>query len=145
MASSWIISRETRSGPRWRVRRVLPVLGDRRIDELEPADVADLVSVLHAGGSSRETIRKSVTALAQVLDHAGVSPNPARDRVHVRLPREERAEVNPADGRAWRGRDALLPARYRLPLSFSMRRGCASASSPLSCGGTSMSPAGAGA
>jgi hypothetical protein len=56
------------------------------------ADVADVVAALHAAGRKRETIRKSVTALAQVLDFAGVKDNPARDRVHVRLPREEREE-----------------------------------------------------
>jgi hypothetical protein len=32
-------------------------------------------------GGIRESIRKTVTAVAMVLDHAGVSPNPARDRV----------------------------------------------------------------
>ena len=36
-----------------------------------------------------ESIRKSVTALAMVLDFHGVTPNPARDRVQVRLPLEE--------------------------------------------------------
>jgi integrase len=56
-----------------------------------------------------------VSALAQVLDHAGVSPNPARDRVHVRLPREERAELNPPTGEHVRAVHALLPFRYRLP------------------------------
>ena len=35
---------------------------------------------LHADGYKRETIRKTCTALAMVLDHAGVDPNPARDR-----------------------------------------------------------------
>jgi integrase len=38
---------------------------------------------------------KSLTALAQVLDFAGVKDNPARDRIHVRLPREEREEPKP--------------------------------------------------
>jgi hypothetical protein len=40
-------------------------------------------------------IRKSLTALAMVLDLAGVAPNPARDRVQVRRPREEPEEPEP--------------------------------------------------
>src|SRR5439155_3333904 len=66
--------------------RVLPLLGARRVDELEPADVAEMVTALAARGLKRETISKSLIALAQALDHAGVNPNPARDRVLVRLP-----------------------------------------------------------
>ena len=110
------VAENTRLTHRSAVRRVFPLLGSRRVDELTPADVADLVSTLHTAGSSRETIRKSIVALAQVLDHAGVSPNPARNRVHVRLPREERAELNPPTGEHVRAVHALLPTRYRLPL-----------------------------
>lgn len=75
--------------------RVLPVLGDRPVDQLTAADVADLVTAMHEAGKARESIRKSLTALAMVLDFAGVSPNPARDRVQVRLPREEATEPEP--------------------------------------------------
>jgi hypothetical protein len=42
-----------------------------------------MVDVLAADGKARESIRKSKTALAMVLDHAGISPNPARD-MHFR-------------------------------------------------------------
>jgi integrase len=57
-----------------------------------------------------------VTALAMVLDFAGVSPNPARDRVQVRLPREEPVEPEPpsadhVEAVAW-----LLPVPYLLGL-----------------------------
>ena len=75
--------------------RVLPALGDRAVDHIESADVAELVARLHGDGKARESIRKSVTALAMVLDFAGISPNPARDRVHVKLPREEATEPEP--------------------------------------------------
>ena len=57
-----------------------PVLGNRRVDGIAPQDVADLVADLHGDGKARESIRKTVTALAMVFDHAGVRPNPARDR-----------------------------------------------------------------
>jgi integrase len=115
-ASRVDVAEGTRTLHRVALNRVLPVLGSRCVDELEPADVAELVGKLHAKGHTRETIRKSVTALAQALDHAGVTPNPARDRVHVRLPREERAELNPPTGEHVRAVHALLPSRYRLPL-----------------------------
>jgi len=48
-----------------------------------------------AAGAARESIRKTLATLAMVLDFAGVTPNPARDRVAVKLPREDRVEVNP--------------------------------------------------
>jgi integrase len=75
--------------------RVLPVLGDRPVDGIAPADVAELVARLDGDGKARESIRKSVTALAMVLDFAGIQPNPARDRVQVKLPREEPEEPEP--------------------------------------------------
>jgi hypothetical protein len=74
----------TAVGHRVQLSRVLPTLGSRRVDEITPVDIARLVSELHAAGRKRETIRKSLTALAQVLDFAGVKDNPARDRIHVR-------------------------------------------------------------
>ena len=75
--------------------RVLPILGTRHVDELEPADVAAMVVTLAEAGYKRETIAKSVTYLAQTLDHAGVDPNPARDKVQVKLPREDRERSSP--------------------------------------------------
>src|SRR5262245_28693881 len=100
VAERWRASRVdvtagTAVGHRVQLARVLPLLGSRRVDEITPADVADVVTALHAAGRKRETIRKSVTALAQVLDFAGVKDNPARDRVQVRLPRQEREEPTP--------------------------------------------------
>src|SRR5215204_5951897 len=94
-ASRVDVTEGTAVGHRVQLGRVLPLLGSRRVDEITPADVAELVSMLHTAGRKRETIRKSLTVLAQVLDYAGVKNNPARDRVHVRLPREEREEPIP--------------------------------------------------
>jgi integrase len=85
--------------------RVLSVLGDRPVDRIASADVADLVAALASKGMRRESIRKSVTALAMVLDAAGAplcgrdsrgaAVNAARDRVVVKLPREEPVELSP--------------------------------------------------
>ena len=70
------------------------------VDAVTPADVAALVAALVADGKARESIRKSVSAVAMVMDFAGINPNPARDRVTVRLPREERDEPQPPDAEA---------------------------------------------
>ena len=94
-ASRVDVTEGTAVGHRVQLARVLRLLGSRPIDEITPADVAALVTALHEAGRKRETIRKSLTVLAQVLDFAGIKDNPARDRIHVRLPRQEREEPNP--------------------------------------------------
>src|SRR5262249_35933142 len=85
--------------------RALPTLGDKRVDEIAPADVGQLVAKLAANGKKRESIRKTTTALAMVLDLAGAplcgrdsrgaAVNAARDRVVVKLPREEPEQLEP--------------------------------------------------
>ena len=57
-----------------------------------------------------------MNALAMVLDFADVKPNPAGDRVHVKLPREDKAEINPPTREHIESVLRLLPSRYRLPL-----------------------------
>jgi len=98
------------------LNRVLPVLGDRPVTALLPADVADLVAKLVEDGKARESIRKSVTALAMVLDFAGVSPNPARDRIQVKLPLEEPDETEPPSAEHVEAIAWLLPTPYLLGL-----------------------------
>jgi integrase len=88
----------------------------RHIDTLTPQDVADLVGELHAAGKKRETIRKTLSVLAMILDHAGVTPNPARDRIVVKLPREEPEEPNPPTAEHVTAVYHLLPKRHRLAL-----------------------------
>ena len=66
-------------------------------------------------GVARETIRKTLGAGAMVLDHAGVSPNPARDR-SIKLPREEPEEINPPTAEHVEAVYRLLPSKHRLPL-----------------------------
>jgi integrase len=120
-AASWRASRvdvaeATAVGHRVQLDRLLPLLGSCRVDEISAADVAGLVTALHGAGRKRETIRKSVSVLAQVLDFAGVKDNPARDRVHVRLPREEREEPTPPSAEQIEAVLALMPIRYALAL-----------------------------
>jgi integrase len=94
-ASRVDVTEGTAVGHRVQLGRVLPILGTKRVDEITAPDVALLVAKLHESGRKRETIRKSLTVLAQVLEFAGVNDNPARNRIHVRLPREERHEPAP--------------------------------------------------
>jgi integrase len=95
------------------LERVLRVIGERRIDELVPADVADLIAALVADYKP-STIKKSREVLAMVLDHAWIDPNPARDR-QVRLPRRERQELNPPTAAHVEAVYGALPRQHRLP------------------------------
>jgi integrase len=100
------------------LRRILPKLGSRDVDSIEPSDVAALVSQLDDGGLKRESIRKTVSTLAMILDFAGRAGerNPARDRLTVKLPREAREEPKPPTAEQVLAVHALLPRVYRLPL-----------------------------
>jgi integrase len=100
MAERWQASRVdvadgTKQLHRVALGRVLPTLGDRLVDSITTADVAKLIEDMHGRELKRETIRKSVTVLAQTLDFAGIDPNPARDKRHVKLPREDAADMEP--------------------------------------------------
>ena len=110
------VAEATRLQHRTALRKALPVLGKRRLDSITAQDLADLVVLLDSEGAKRESIRKVVNAVAMVLDHAGVAPNPARDRVRIRLPRERRPEISPPSAANVLAVHALLPSRYRLPL-----------------------------
>ena len=77
--------------------------------------MADLVGELHAAGLRKQTIRKSVSVLAMILDHGRVQPNPARDKLTVKLPREERRELQPPTAEHVAAVVRLLPRQYRLP------------------------------
>jgi integrase len=114
-ASRVDVSDATATYQRSAIRRAKSLLG-RRVDAISPADVAALVGELAAAGKSRETIRKTVTVLAMVLDHDGVTPNPARDRVRVKLPRENRPEIQPPAAEHVEAVHRLLARGYRLPL-----------------------------
>lgn len=113
-ASRVDVTEGTAVGHRVQLGRALPLLGARRVDDITPADVAEVVAALHAAGRKRETIRKTLTALAQVLEYAGVKDNPARDRVHVRLPRQEREEPTPPTADQIEAVLPLMPHRYAL-------------------------------
>lgn len=99
------------------LNRVLPVLGERRLDELGARELTDLIGAMHEQGLARESIRKSRTAIAMVFDHASVSPNPARDP-SVKLPREEPEEVQPPSAEHVEAVLERIPTKHRLALLF---------------------------
>jgi integrase len=90
-------------------------IGGRRVDQIDPALVAEFVQALVKADLRRGTIRKQLQTAAMVLDDAGVVPNPARDK-QVRLPRGEEDELNPPSAGHVEAVFRLLPKRHRLPL-----------------------------
>jgi integrase len=119
VAERWKVSRVdvadgTMQTYRVALGRLLPRLGDTSVEAIDAQTVADLVAELHADGLKKQTIRKTVSALAMVLDHAGVKPNPARDRLIVKMPREQRRQVQPPTADHVEAVVRLLPSRYRL-------------------------------
>ncbi|HZQ64545.1 MAG TPA: site-specific integrase [Gaiellaceae bacterium] len=114
-ASRVDVSTATATYHRSALRRARPLL-NKRLDQIAASDVAALVGSLAEAGKSRETIRKTVTVLAMVFDYAGITPNPARDRIRVRLPREDRPEVAPPTAEHVEAVYGLLAPDYRLPL-----------------------------
>jgi hypothetical protein len=135
----------TRTQHRTALNRALPILGDRRIDAISAQHVADLVVQLHTDGKARESIRKTVTALAMVFDHAGISPNPARDRVTVKLPRDDSEEPNPPSAEHVAAVYRLIPRKHRLALLFLEGSGARVARSTARWSVTTTGPAGASA
>lgn len=96
--------------------RILPRFGNTSVDSVDAQAVAAFVADLHAEGLKKQTIRKTVSVLAMVLDHARIEPNPARDRLTVKLPREERRHVEPPTAEHIEVVVRLLPRRYQLPV-----------------------------
>jgi integrase len=120
ISARWLESRidvadHTRLQHRSDIARALDALGDKPIDKITASDVAALVAAL-AKTKKRETVRKTLMAVAMVLDFAGVEPNPARDKRTVKLPREAKTEINPPTVDQLLAVHRLLPTRYRLPL-----------------------------
>jgi hypothetical protein len=124
--------------------RILPTLGDRAVADLGVEDVTGLVADLAAVPLARESIRKTLTTLAQVLDFAGVVSNPVRDRA-VKLPRLDRSEIAPLPPRTCSRSSPRSRPVTGCRSSSSTRPGCGSASSSVSPGATSTSKKAVGA
>jgi integrase len=114
--------------------RALPVLGDKPIDRISPADVAELVAILTAKNLRRETVRKTLTSVAMTLDlfgaplcgrdSRGAAVCAARDRVVVRLPVEEPNDLCPPTADQVKAVGWLLAIPYMLGLLTLDAVGC---------------------
>jgi integrase len=109
------VSEGTMETYRVAINRLRRRLGASSMEDIDAQAVAALVAELHADGLRKETIRKTIAVLAMILDHEGASPNPARDKLVVRMPREERRYVQPPTAEHVEAAVRLLPVRYRLP------------------------------
>lgn len=82
---------------------------------VRPADVSAWVADLWQDGEglARESIRKTKSTLAMLLDFADVDPNPARHR-SVKLPKDSSDELMPPIAAHVVAALRLLPKQYRL-------------------------------
>jgi integrase len=118
VAERWRVSRigvsdSTRETHVVNLGRIVPLLGDKPPAGITRADVAGAIAAMHEAGLARETIRKTVSTLAMVLDHVEVAPNPARS---VELPEKVIEQVNPPTASQLEAALAALAKAYRLPL-----------------------------
>lgn len=87
------VSEGTRLTHKTNVDRLVKLLGAKTPAEIRKADVAGVVEQLRQDGKARESIRKTISTLAMVLDFADVVPNPARGGVE--LPEKVIEEMRP--------------------------------------------------
>jgi integrase len=106
------------------LRSILEHFNDVAGPDVDAQAIADYVAALHRDGRRKHTIRKRVSVLAMILDHAGVQPNPARDKLTVKLPREQKRIVQPPTAAHVKAVVRLLPTRYRLPTLLLDATGC---------------------
>jgi integrase len=98
------------------IGRLRSRIGSLKVDAITAQRVAQFVTELKEAKLKKQTIRKTVSVLAMILDAEGVQPNPARDKQTVRLPREAKRIVDPPTAEHVAAVVRLLPARYRLPV-----------------------------
>jgi integrase len=109
------VAKGTAATYRVNLGRILARLGARRVDEIAVGDVAEFAGELAEAELARESIRKTLVTFAMVLDFAGVTPNPVRDKA-VKLPHELRPEINPPTAEHVLAVHRLVPSKYRLPI-----------------------------
>jgi integrase len=107
------IAAETRKNMRSHLRRLNARFGDRDPATLRPSDVQEWIGA--NANLKPASLSRYLATLRLILDHAGVDPNPARDR-QVRLPRIETPVVEPPSAEQVEAMLAHIPRRWRLPL-----------------------------
>ncbi len=96
------------------LRRLLPRIGERPLDELTPAVWNEFIETL-AASLKRESLRKTLSVAAMVFDHEAIEPNPVRSPL-VKLPRGTKRIVEPPTAQHVLAVHRLLPAAYKLAL-----------------------------
>jgi integrase len=119
VAERWRVSRRdvadgTAQTHQVNLGRINEIIGDRPIDTLGVQDVEDVIAALTEKGLKRESIRKTRSTLAMVLDYHGLEPNPARSTL-VKLQADDREELTPPTAKHLELVIPLLPWEYRLP------------------------------
>jgi integrase len=107
------IGEETRKNVVSHLKRLEPAFGERDAATITPADVQEWIAS-QMDDLKPSSLSRYLNTLRQVLDFAGVDPNPARDP-KVKLPKIEAAVVEPPTAKQV---DAIIehsPPRWRLP------------------------------
>ncbi len=118
-AETWLASRvdlsdRSRRAYRPALKRIsAPPLGARNPTSLQPSDIQEWVGA--NASLSPSTLRTYMGTLRQLLDFAGLEPNPARHR-SVRLPYADVEEIEPPSAEQVRRLLAYVPAAFALPL-----------------------------
>jgi integrase len=118
-ATAYLASRvdhadETAKNAKSHMKKILPVIGDRDPQTITWTDIQELVATLAADLKPSSVSRYTAT-VRQLLDFAGVDPNPARDK-RVKLPSIVYEEPDPPTDKQFLAMLDKIPARWRLPL-----------------------------
>jgi integrase len=95
--------------------RIIATLGTRDPFALTPTDAREWIG--RNNDLKPSSLRAYYQTMQQILDHAGVDPNPFRDR-GVKLPRREKAEIEPPDADQVLAILENVTAAYTLPLAL---------------------------
>jgi integrase len=114
LASRRDVSAKTAASHKGHVKRINAVLGDRDPHSLTVADCDSLVAAL-AEDMKPGSVKLYYSTFKQLLDFAGLEPNPARNR-SVRLPQSVHEEPTPPTGKQFLAILDNVPERWRLPL-----------------------------
>ena len=107
------VGAETRKNMRSHLLRLDATFGDRDPASITAGDVQEWVGA--NADLKPASLSRYMATLRLILDHAGIDPNPARDR-QVRLPKIETAVVEPPSAEQVETIVAHVPRRWRLPL-----------------------------
>jgi integrase len=97
--------------------KIVPKLGQRLPSEIRPPDVQEWIAGLVAGDLAARSVQKYWQVLAQVLDFAEQTPNPARHET-VKLPYVDVEEAMPPSTEHFLLIIGNLSKRLRLPAVF---------------------------